>query len=1044
MQKKCEIASGYNSALGGVQFNMASLNIATLGALHVTRDGTAVDGFAYNKVRALLIYLATDSARSHTRSELCGLLWPELLDRAARRNLSQALTTLRRALGDGSEPTPFVTIAGEAISIGPEVETDAGRFEALLTECERHRHRSWQTCASCGERLEAAMRLYRGDFLDRFFLADSAPFEEWALLWRERLRQRAFTALERLAQQAEWRADYHAAAEWASRLVALDPLREPSHRERMRLLALGGQWTAAEVQADQLRRLLRSELAVEPEPETLALVSAIRRRNLQDLRRLEPPVSRIPQAPTPLIGRLSDLTGLCGRLRADDVRLLTLVGSPGVGKTRLALEVATALTHDFEHGVRFVELAGIGDPADVVGALADSLELKEQSGKPLSETVINRLSPLHLLLVLDNFEHVLTAAPFIAQLLAACPFLKVLVTSRAPLRIRSEHECAIAPLPSAEAVALFVARVRAGEPGFQLTDENRPVVTELCARVDHLPLAIELIAGRAPGATPVELLRLLEQRLSALDSGPRDLPTRQQTLRAAIAWSYERLGPTEQHVFAHLGLFAGGCSQEAAQAVTNAGEPISEALGTLGRASLIQILSVAGATRYSLLETVREFALEQLEATHAGPAARVRHCDFFTDWAERVRPPLTGPQDRAFDQIDREHDNLRAALAFALENGRGLRLAVAVTDYWAIRGHLSEGRRWLSQALAIELQAAPALRAAALSAAGKLATRQGDYPTARALFEQAIALFKVLGDGPALSRAVRSLGIVADNEGNSELARLQYQESLDLSRECADPRGVAAALTNLGLLAAEAGDAAGARRLYEEGLGRASEIGDRGIMGNALLNLGLLADDAGQTAEAHTRLEESLARFREIGDQWSIALVLMNLGDLHLSADDDALAEPRLRESLALHRQLGDLATASYPTFGLGQIALKRGDAGLARRLMSQSLTWRYEAREMRPIAHNLEKLARLDRLEGRFERAARLLGAAAAARVTVQVALKARALQDVADDVATLRRQLGAARYAECWEEGQALTLDQAVALALAPAPALAGPRSA
>ncbi|MBL8095182.1 MAG: hypothetical protein JNL73_13510 [Anaerolineales bacterium] len=215
-------------------------------------------------------------------------------------------------------------------------------------------------------------------------------------------------------------------------------------------------------------------------------------------------------------------------------------------------------------------------------------------------------------------------------------------------------------------------------------------------------------------------------------------------------------------------------------------------------------------------------------------------------------------------------------------------------------------------------------------------------------------------------------------------------------------------------------------------------------MGNALLNLGLLADDAGQTAETHTRLEESLAQFREIGDQWSIALVLMNLGDLPLAADDDALAEPRLRASLALHRQLGDLATASYPTFGLGQIALKRGDAGLARRLMSQSLTWRYEAREMRPIAHNLERLARLDRLEGRFEQAARLLGAAAAMRVMVQVALKARALQDVADDVATLRRLLGAARYAECWAEGQALTLAQAVALALAPEPALAGPRPA
>jgi predicted ATPase/DNA-binding SARP family transcriptional activator len=1013
----------------------ARLSLSLLGPLEVRLDGQPVSGFEYNKVRALLVYLAVEASQPHTRASLCALLWPELPEKSVRQNLSQALTALRRALVEKDSATPLLLTTTETVQLDPEahVEVDAAHFATLLAEAERHAHRSWHTCSQCADRLREALALYRGDFLAHFFLPDSAPFEDWALLWRERLRQRAFSTLERLAQRAEWCGAYGQAVEYARQQVELDPLREVSHYELMRLLALDGQGSAAEAQYEQLRRTLASELNMQPEAEMDALHAHIRAGRLDSLRRFAAPSFNGPEPPNALIGRADELRAVCDRLREDAVRALTLTGTPGIGKTRLALQAAHALRFEFEDGVHFVELASVAEAALVAPAIAQVLGIKEQAGKPLAATLAAGLRGRHTLLVLDNFEHVLEAASLVADLLAACSALKVLITSRAPLRIRAEQQHALAPLAREEAVQLFIERARAARPGFAVTTENEADISALCGRADHLPLAIELIAVRAKTFSPAELLQQLDQPLEALTHGPRDLPDRHRTLRNALRWSFDRLSTDEQCVFVHLGVFAGGCTVEAAQAVVGETPPALEALI---EASLVQAQVVAGETRFTLLETIREFALEQLTARGELFEAQQRHADYFTRLAERARPALEGPaQNQWLDRLESDHDNLRAALARAIgaDDDSGLRLAAALDKFWAIRGYLTEGRRWLAQALERRPHAAMPLRATALEAAGYMASRQGDYARARDLHEQALSIWHQLEDGPAIAQTLRGLGIVAANQGDNALAKTYYEQSLDIARQSGDARGIATALNNLGLVAAEQGDFALARSLYQECLAAARTLGDKSVTGNALHNLSLVASQQSDPAAARSLLEESLAEFREIGHKWGIALALLNLGNLVESQADLASAETYFQESLALYRELGDPATASYPLFGLGEVAYRRGDHATARRLFCESLRLRFETGEKRPIARNLEGVAQVDRAEGQSERAARLFGAAEALRESLGAPLMPQYLPEYKREVAALRATLGEAKFEKAWAEGRALSLDQAVAFALA-----------
>ena len=602
----------------------------------------------------------------------------------------------------------------------------------------------------------------------------------------------------------------------------------------------------------------------------------------------------IPTQPTPLIGRSGEVSLMRQVMLRDDVRLVTLVGPPGVGKTRLALAVATELTQAFIHGIWFVDLSPWTDPSLVPAAIAQVLGVSDTGNRPVIERLMDHLQDRHLALVLDNFEHLVPAAVELTGLLTSCPGLKVLVTSREPLRLRWERILRVPPLsvPGGErlpepdelqhvaSVALFVQRAEAIKPDFVLTRANSPAVAEICVSLDGLPLAIELAASWSATLSPTELLERLGRRLPLLRWGARDAPPRHQTLRAAIAWSFDSLEAPLQAPFRRLAIFVGGWTLEAAEAVCRLGEDglnVLEAVNALVEKSLIQpATEAAGSARFQLLETIREFGLEQLTTSGDLDPAREQHAAYFVALAEEAEPEVTGPEQRTWiSRLEQEHDNLRAALKWAAERGQTdieLRLATALAPFWWGRGYLGEGRRWLEGALARGSGALPSLRVRALGRCGWLAHGQGDFARALELHEECLRLGRALGDAHQIARSLTNLGIVAKLQGQQARAASLLQMGLAASREAGDSWGTALALRHLGALAHAQGGLERAARLYRESVTLFREVGDKRNIANALTASAEVARDQGQAGEAAALLSEALTLCSEIGDRgWTSA-----------------------------------------------------------------------------------------------------------------------------------------------------------------------------
>jgi predicted ATPase/DNA-binding XRE family transcriptional regulator len=724
--------------------------------------------------------------------------------------------------------------------------------------------------------------------------------------------------------------------------------------------------------------------------------------------------SGMPTPATRLIGREAEIAALVRLIQREGLRLVTLTGPGGVGKTRLALAAADALRAAFPDGVAFVDLSALRDPLLVGPTVARGLGLREGGIRDPRAALVAFLRDRRALLVLDNVEQVIEGAPLLADLMTASPWLCILVTSRTALRLRGEQVFPVAPLPlpgaataptpqallRSAAVALFVERAHTMTPDFAFTAANAAAVAAICVRLDGLPLAIELAAARVDLLPPPALLARLERRLPLLTRGARDLPERQQTLRAAIDWSYRLLHVGEQALYRRLAVFVGGCTIDAVEAVCGVGGELAvdslDWLGTLvGQHLLRQREGAGGAPRFAMLETIREHARELLAESGEEETVQRRHATYFATLAEAADAALTGPEQAAWlARLEEEHDNLRAALQWMVaqgEAGAALRLAASLWRFWEGHGHLGEGRRWLAATLALPGGGDRALRARALRGAGLLATWQGDYATARALHAESLALYRALADRDGVGHALENLGMVAHEQGDFAAAAALHTESLAIRRGLGDRRNVASSLNNLGLVKRALGDYPSARTLHAEGLALHRILRDDQGIGNELTNLGMLAYLTGDYAAARALHEESLAIRRALGDRRGVAISLGNLGRVAYRQGNHTAARALHAESLQLRQALGD-ATMPEGIEGLAAIAGARGEVA----------------------------------------RAARLLGAAATLRAAIALRQFADERADQEEWVARVRGESAAIDWDAAWRAGAALSPEEAIAEAL------------
>ncbi len=769
----------------------------------------------------------------------------------------------------------------------------------------------------------------------------------------------------------------------------------------------------------------------------------------------------LPTMLTPLIGRARLEAAVVRLLGQAETRLLTLTGPGGVGKTRLALAVAAAVQDSYADGVIFVDLAALHDATLVAATVARALGLREAGAQSWRDLLLAYLRTKQLLLVLDNFEQVVDAALLVAELVAGCPRLVTLVTSRMPLWVHAEHQFPVPPLETpppgqhtdVDAVAayaatqLFVVRARAVAPAFALSVENAAAVAGLCQRLDGLPLAIELAAARVALLPPQALLRRVEHRLALLAGGARDVPARQQTMRATIAWSYSLLPPEEQGLFRSLGVFAGGCTIEAVERVCDPAHRLDvvEGLSALIHKSMLYREDGGkNAPRLSLLETLRAYALEQLEATGEDEALRQAHAAYYLALAEAAAPRLRETETAVWlDRVAREHANLRAALTWAWERGQGalgLRLAVALWPFWLIRGYLSEGRLWLERLLAIDggPSAAPgAVRAEALTGAAWLAQPQHDYAASIPWLEESVALRHSLGLPDGLTDLLVHRALQARAQGDYARAVGLLEESVARHRAQGNRAGIASrglglALFRLGMVWREQGDLARAIPYYEECLALHHDLGEHEGIATALLGMGDIARDRGDSERVYAYCEESYAIFAELGDRWGMGVSLNNLALAAYGQGDLERAGALAERSLTLLRDLGSEPSIAEALLTLSRIAAARGDAARAAGALSESLSLVRVRGPQFLVPLALEALAALAASQEQALVAARLLGAAAGLRgaIGAAVPLVYRPAQE--QTLAMVRAALDPATFTAAWTAGQAMPPEHAVAEAL------------
>ena len=725
--------------------------------------------------------------------------------------------------------------------------------------------------------------------------------------------------------------------------------------------------------------------------------------------------SNLPVQRTGFVGREKEIGSATELLLRPDVRLLTVTGPGGIGKTRLALEIASGIGEQFPGGIHFVPLSAVRDAGLIGSAIVQSLgigEARSQSPLEILKQYFRDSSRTSTLFLLDNFEQLIQAAPLVAELLAMAPHLKMLVTSRSPLHVYGEHEFPVPPLAlpvsrisssvdalsGCPAVALFVQRAVAAKPGFELTRENASAVTEICARLDGLPLAIELAAARIKVLSPSALLTRLSSRLQLLTGGARDLPERQQTLRAAMDWSYDLLNAAEQKLFCRLAVFVGGCNLEGVEAVCDTKGDLDldllDGMASLLDKSLVQQVERAkGESRFVMLETIREYAFEKLQSSGELASTKRAHAAYCLVLAEEDTAKQSSAEESTWlEQFMVEHENFQAALEWLIETEDadwGLRLGTALFRFWEIREFLAEGRDSLDKLLNLKGAANPTkVRARALFSAGVLASAQGDYQAGNTLIRESRDISRELGDKAGVAIAHNALAVFARDRGHLIEANKLFEESLGIWRESGDLLAVARALSNLANIVRMQGDYARARSLYAECLSFFRGLGDQAAVAWSLNYQGDVALDQSDCEAARSHYEQALAIFRGLGDSWGIAGTLADLGNLAREQRKYAEAHVLYRESILIYQQLDH----------------KRG------------------------IARLLECVASSIAAQSQDELSLRLAGAAAALRQNVGTPLTSAEQIKLETNLAPARRAIGDTTGARVWLEGWTLPVERAI----------------
>ena len=990
-----------------------TLRIKLLGGFSVSVGSRTIQQNAWRlrKSAALVKLLALAPRYRLHREQVVDALWPDSGKKAASNSLRKTLHAARTALNPAAG-SHYLASENDSLVLcpGSSLWVDVDAFEEAAATARREREPA---------AYRAALDLYAG------YLLPEDRYEEWAEERRQELRRMFLSLLVELATEHEERAEHGQGVEALRRAVAEEPTLEEAHASLMRLYALLGQEGEALAQYDRLRVALSKRLGTEPSSATNRLRDEIASGEFtsapfspaagppQGEEPVESPRHNLPVPRTSFVGREREMLEVKRELAM--TQLLTLTGTGGSGKTRFALEVARSLLGAYPDGVWLVELAPLSEGALIPQAVARALGAQERPGEPLTDTLAEVLRTEQTLLVLDNCEHVVEAvAQLVDVLLDACQRLRVLATSREVLGIAGETTWLVSSLsvpdprqrPTTEeleryeSVRLFAERAHYRNPAFALTRQNARAVARICERLDGIPLAIELAAARV-GLSAEQIATRLDDSLKLLTTGSRTASARQRTLRGALDWSYDLLSEPERVLFGRLSVFAGGWMLEAAEAL-GVGEDIEEGevfdllLRLVDKSLVVAEASAGGAVRYRMLEPVRQYAREKLEQSGEAEQTRRSHAEYFLALAEEAELRLRGATQLVWhERLEAEHDNMRAALSCSLggtDAAMGLGLAGMLSRFWIMGGHVSEGRRWLEEALMKGGEAPPGVRAKALWGLGDLASWQGDQERGRTYVGEALALYRELGD----------------------------------------KKGIAYSLCGLGMIEMFRGDHDSARALFEEGLEVARESGDGWTIGYALNRRALSAHDDGDLEGANALWEEALALGRKLGDTEGVNTVLVNMGYAQCVLGNHERAEALAGEALALNREMHDTPGEALGLMLLGIAKMQGGELERAGGLLEESLALHWELGLERDLAECLEVMAEVAGGLGQERRAARMWGAAGALREAIDNpwAPSERRLHE--PYLSAARSRMGVSEWTGAWQEGRAMSMEEAIEYAL------------